>query len=393
MRISKFISFAVKSVKERKTRALLTILGIAVGPAAIVAINSMVEGYSHTILSEISGFLSPYDIVITPTGAGPSISQYVVEQLSSIPGVKMGIPFYTIPALVQTPQGKTGVTIFSVNLNQLRVAAPGLSLMQGNYPPPVDYEAIAGYDFLTDYGFTAGEPIQVTLFYDGLNSTRSFLISGVLNEFGSFLGVDVDKSLVVPLSFGEQFTPYFNGVILVAYSTSQVNAIVNSIKAKYGGAFNIVVAEEFIKLIGNTLTSLNGLLISAGATSFVVSFMGVTTTMFTSVVERTREIGLLRALGFTRKDVMVMFLTEAFVMGLIGGGIGLLAGMLMATVLTSEHFGLGFSFLKGLQVIPVFSPTFLVEAIGIAVVLSLVAALAPSYRASKEEPSVALRHE
>ncbi|WP_256202168.1 ABC transporter permease [Sulfuracidifex metallicus] len=88
MRVSKFLSFAMKSVKERRTRAILTILGIAVGPAAIVAINSMVEGYSNTILSEISGFLSPYDIVLTPSGVGPSLTQYVVDQLDAIPGVK-----------------------------------------------------------------------------------------------------------------------------------------------------------------------------------------------------------------------------------------------------------------------------------------------------------------
>ncbi len=393
MKVSKFVSFAMKSIKERRTRALLTILGIAVGPAAIVAINSMVAGYSDTIISEISSFLSPYDIVLTPSGTGSSISQYVVDQLSSIPGVKLTIPFYTIPAIVQTDQGRVGVSIFSVNLDQLKEAAPGLSLLKGVYPPPVDYEAVAGYDFSSDYGFSPGEPIQATLFFNGLNTTRSFLVSGILNEFGSFLGVDVDKSVIVPLSFGEQFSPYFSGVIVVAYSTSQVSSIVDAIKEKYGDGFSIVVAQEFIQLIGNTLKSLNALLISAGATSFVVSFMGVTTTMFTSVVERTREIGLLRALGFTRVDVVLMFLTEAFLMGLMGGGIGLVAGISMAFLLTSEHFGLGFSFLKGLQVTPVYSSIFLGEAMGIAVILSLIASLAPSYRASKEEPSVALRHD
>lgn len=393
MRVSKFLSFAMKSVKERRTRAILTILGIAVGPAAIVAINSMVEGYSNTILSEISGFLSPYDIVLTPSGVGPSLTQYVVDQLDAISGVKMSIPFYTIPALANTPQGEIGVSIFSVNLNQLKVAAPALSLMSGKYPPCVDYEAVAGYDFSSDYGFSSGEPVQVTLFYHGINGSRSFLITGILNEFGSFLGVNVDKSIIVPLSFGEQFSSSYSGVIVVASSTSQVNSIVNAIKQEYGSSFNVVVAQEFINLIGKTLVSLNSLLISAGATSFVVSFMGVTTTMFTSVVERTREIGLLRALGFTRHDVLVMFLAEALLMGFIGGIIGIGAGMLMAFLLTSEHFGLGFSFLKGLQVTPVYSPIFLAEAIGIAVTLSILAAMAPSYRASKQEPSTALRHD
>lgn len=176
-------------------------------------------------------------------------------------------------------------------------------------------------------------------------------------------------------------------------SLGEVNEVVNEIKQKFGNSLDIVVAEEFIQLIDNTLQSLNGLLVSAGATSFIVSFMGVTTTMFTTVVERTKEIGILRALGFTRFDVLTMFLVEASVMGFIGSITGLALGSVVALILTQEHFGLGFSFLKGLSVSPVYSPTFMLLVLIFSTILSVIAALGPAYNASKLDPNKALRYE
>ncbi|MEM3939245.1 MAG: FtsX-like permease family protein, partial [Saccharolobus sp.] len=123
------------------------------------------------------------------------------------------------------------------------------------------------------------------------------------------------------------------------------------------------------------------------------SFMGVTTTMFTTVVERTKEIGILRALGFTRNDVVILFLTEAGVMGLIGSLIGLGLGSIVSLILTQEHFGLGFSFLKGLSVSPIYSLSFMIEVLIFSTGLSILAALGPAYRASKLDPNKALRYE
>ncbi|TRM97021.1 ABC transporter permease, partial [Sulfolobus sp. F1] len=124
-----------------------------------------------------------------------------------------------------------------------------------------------------------------------------------------------------------------------------------------------------------------------------VSFMGVSTTMFTTVVERTKEIGILRALGFTRNDVLFIFLCEAGVMGFIGSVLGLGLGSLVSFVLTVEHFGLGFSFLKGLSVTPVYSLSFMLEALIFSTFLSILAALTPAYRASRLDPNKAIRYE
>ncbi len=400
MKLVDFIVYALSSLRERKVRAILTILGIVVGPATIISINSMVLGYSHTILSEISNFLSPYDIVITPTGRGLSLTQYVILQLESIIGVKMVIPFYSFPAFIRTSNGLEGATVFSVNINQLKIAAPAISLNKGYFPTTdVQYEAVVGFQLGNPQGeggyssIRENQVIQVIIFDGDSNFTKNFLVTGILNEYGSFLGVDIDKSIIVPLAFGQTISSSYSGAIIIVNSLNQINYVVNEIKEKFGESLDIIVAEEFIQLINNTLQSLNALLVSAGATSFIVSFMGVTTTMFTTVVERTKEIGILRALGFTRYDIITMFLTEASLMGFIGSIIGIGLGSLVSFILTEEHFGLGFSFLKGLSVSPVYSPFFIVEVLIFSTLLSILAALAPAYRASKLDPNKALRYE
>ncbi|MEM3972371.1 MAG: FtsX-like permease family protein [Saccharolobus sp.] len=398
MKILDFISYSLSSLRERKVRAILTILGILVGPATIISINSMVLGYSHSIISEISNFLSPYDIVITPTGRGIQLSQYFILQIEAIIGVKTVIPFYSFPALIRTPNGFEGVTVFSVNIDQLRLAAPAISLNKGYFPSTqTGYEALVGFQLGNSgnsyYGLKPNQVVEVIIFYNGENFTKNFLITGVLNEYGSFLGVDVDKSIIVPLSFGQTISSSYSGAIIIVNSLNEINYVVNQIKQKFGDSVNIIVAEEFIQLIDNTLQSLNGLLVSAGATSFIVSFMGVTTTMFTTVVERTKEIGILRAIGFTRNDVVILFLTEAGVMGLIGSLIGLGLGSIVSLILTQEHFGLGFSFLKGLSVSPIYSLSFMIEVLIFSTSLSILAALGPAYRASKLDPNKALRYE
>ncbi|QXJ32762.1 ABC transporter permease [Saccharolobus shibatae] len=398
MKILDFISYALNSLKERKVRAILTILGIVVGPATIISINSMVLGYSHTIISQISNFLSPYDIIVTPTGRGLPLSQYLILQLETIPGVKMVIPFYSFPALIRTPNGYEGATVFAVNINQLKLAAPAISLSSGYFPgTEVSYEASIGYQLGNPQGgyspIRPNQVIQTIIFYNGNNFSKTFLVTGVLNEYGSFLGVDIDKSIIVPLSFGQSISSSYSGAIIIVNSLGEVNEVANEIKQKFGNSLDIVVAEEFIQLIDNTLQSLNGLLVSAGATSFIVSFMGVTTTMFTTVVERTKEIGILRALGFTKFDVLTMFLVEASVMGFIGSIIGLALGSVVALILTQEHFGLGFSFLKGLSVSPIYSPTFMLLVLIFSTMLSVIAALGPAYNASRLDPNKALRYE
>jgi len=200
---------------------------------------------------------------------------------------------------------------------------------------------------------------------------------------------------------------------VVVDSVSQVNQVVSEIQNTLGKGVRVVSVEQFVTLINQTTASIDGLLFVAGASSFIVAFVGILSTMFTTVMERIREIGVLRAIGFTRRSIMILFMAESIMMGLIGGIAGVGAGVGMGYLLTSlsnsgggrfggggpggaNSFGgggPGGANPFGGHVTPVFEPVFMLEVIGITAVFSLLAGIIPAYRASRIEPAVALRYE
>jgi len=150
-----------------------------------------------------------------------------------------------------------------------------------------------------------------------------------------------------------------------------------------------------MEFVNNVLSGINMLTMSVASVSLLVAFVGIMTTMFTSVVERTREIGLLKAVGFTSNEVLGMFLAEAGVLGLLGGILGAVAGIGIAYVRT--YFRGPYKIGEGMVLVSKFSPIFTPGSIGFAVLLAflvgLAAGLIPAYRASRMEPARALRYE
>jgi putative ABC transport system permease protein len=141
------------------------------------------------------------------------------------------------------------------------------------------------------------------------------------------------------------------------------------------------------------------LLVIAGSSSFVVAFVGVTTTMLTTVIERTREIGLLSSLGFTKMDVLLLFLLETIIMGIIGTALGTalgLGGSYVISYLASQLFSgtpSNGSAFGSIHIVPYITIDQVIS-IDLAMILTTaVGGLIPAYRATKIEPAKALRYE
>ena len=148
------------------------------------------------------------------------------------------------------------------------------------------------------------------------------------------------------------------------------------------------------KAIASTVQELMGTFIgflsAIAAVSMFVGAVGIITTLYTSVMERTREIGLLKAIGYTRETVLFMFLTESFAIGLLGGLLGLVLGVGGAYVLIQlMPFGVG----QAISIDPYFSPPSLIQVFLLACALSVVAGLYPAWRASTMNPITALKKE
>jgi len=379
-------------------RSVLTILGILIGPASIIGITSMVGGYRTYITDQLLK-LGTNTIAVTPSGSF-TITPADVQMLQGIPGVKGVFPYYVIPAYISVPGGTEQVEVLAVNAQEgLVEAVPGIQLSSGQYPQPYDTAgAVLGYLVANPRNqyyphFQVGQVVNLQMYVDGSLESKSFMVTGVLKEFGQSFFINVDQDLFVPLATGQEVTgsQRYAGVLLVVYNSAHVNQVVNQIYDLFGNQVSVYTAQEGINIASSIIGSLNALLVSAAAVSLLVAFIGVTTTMFTSTIERTKEIGLLKALGFTSWDVVGMFVAESALMGLIGGISGLGTGVLVAYALSylrpASSLGLE------VAISPEFSLQTSLMAFGLSVLVGILAGMIPAYRASKLMPMEALRHE
>ncbi|MFP3171043.1 MAG: FtsX-like permease family protein [Sulfolobaceae archaeon] len=392
------VKLAYRALFERKTRAILTILGIVVGPLIITTITASVQGLSQSAINLILRDVSPEAIFVTPLNG--YLSSYTITQLSHLDGVVYVVPFYTIPVTIYTSKGEISTTILSVNIYDLQKVLPGISISSGTAPSAQSYNQVAiGYDLQNppspnQPSLHVGQEISVSVVLpNGGQKTETLLVTGGLSDFDINLGtIIINQALIMSYSIGEEiYGTKYSGAIVLASSLQDVSKVVSEIHQYLGSYVSVNSAQDIVSFINQQVVSFNLLLLIVSSASFIVAFISVLTTMITSVVERTREIGLLMSLGFERRQVMLMFLSETTIMGIIGGGIGTIGGYLSSYGFLD--FLLSSPLFKNLHAEPIFTITQAVTLFLFIVLISTFAGLIPAYRASKIEPAKALRYE
>jgi putative ABC transport system permease protein len=181
----------------------------------------------------------------------------------------------------------------------------------------------------------------------------------------------------------------YDTIYVITTSPDINDKVETSITKVYGKNIGVISPKAMASTIQEIMGTFLGFLSAIATVSMFVGAVGIITTLYTSVMERTREIGLLKAIGYTRETVLLMFLAESFTIGLLGGLLGLAFGIAGAYVLIQLlPFGEG-----AMRVTPSFLPTDLAQVFLLACALSVVAGIYPAWRASTLSPITALKKE
>jgi len=395
----------MKVLTEKKFRAVLTIIGISIGPLALVMMTSTVRGYANYVEGAILA-LGQNTVVILPSERY-RLTSSDLDYIRSLEEVSEAEPFYTTQGYVQTVEGRRNVFIYAVDSSILVKAIGNLELEEGDFPLDMEItycvigHSIAYSTVSNTRLYEIGDVITVNIVEvlggGKLNLRKiSLRIKGILKEFGGAAFVSPDQTIFLPLKSGSSILNMkdMSGIFIVAKDPSLVDSLTRRIRETYQDKVTVVAFQQIARTVTSVTAALDFIVFSASLSAFAVAVAGTASTMITSVIERTREIGVLKALGFTDKQVVIMILAESIIMSLIGGAIGMTAGVIGAHILSSRGLTVTAGS-SGIIIVanPEITADLILTTVLITVAVGVVGGTLPAYRAAKIPPATALRYE
>ncbi|MGD0995115.1 MAG: ABC transporter permease [Candidatus Bathyarchaeia archaeon] len=440
MKTVDIFGYSFSAIKLRKLRAALTTLGVVIGIAAIVALLSITQGLQATITTQLQQGLSTNTLIVTPgqsalgqatsggsgvggagaggrgfnlggssTSSGFNLYVNYTQQIDSLsPDIAGSFAVIQRSGYVDAGGVNSSVTIYGVNFNQYAqqysktfVAASGTIPLS-----PTDNETVVG-TLVNDPGqngtllFGAGDDIGI-IWTNGttlpvVNETYTAQVSAVLQKVGGLgIGGPSDTGVYIPLTQAESFFGTDQCDMIIVQLKSSDNATITNVSKAitnyFGGQVSVISSTAVLSLLSTVFSTIQLFLGGIAAISLLVAGIGIMNIMIVSLIERTREIGILKALGMKSRTVLTIFLGESVIIGLIGAFVGIALGWVLANVvakvLASGAFG-G----NGFRVTPLLTPEVFLGALGFGVGVSVIFALYPAWRASKLKPVEALRYE
>jgi putative ABC transport system permease protein len=385
---------ALEALRVNRLRSALTMLGVIIGVLAVVVLVAIGTGAKDVIEKQISGLGSNIILVVpgeVGLGAVPTQSRLSLADVAYVRRA-VGDPRKVTVAVTSGEPVRVGRTEVFATLTGTDENLPNVfdrPLRRGRYLSATDVDtrrrvAVLGSE-VADRLFGAVDPIgrQVTI------AGVRFRVVGVYTELGEAFGVTRDQEVHVPVTTAQRLIGIdrVNGIAVGASGPDDIaplqRKVVDALADRYPGEkFSAVTQTQLLGTIGTVLTMLTGVLAAIAGISLLVGGVGVSNIMLVSVRERTSEIGLRKALGARRRDVLLQFLVEAVLLTTIGGGIGIalgVGGALLIGALTPVPAALTW--------------WSIILAFGVSAGVGVFFGVAPARRAARLDPVVALRAE
>jgi len=399
------LKIALRAIRANKMRSLLTVLGVMIGVAAVIGVVSLVQGLQFAVSKQLENVGSTFLRVVPDFSATqrnpflpvPSLTyDDAIAVSKGATAIRDFTPLFISTAQTNHRDVQHGTQLLAVNDRYQEVVNQWVD--RGRFFTPIDEEArkrvcVAGAELARSLDVRDGETIRI--------DNNTFTVVGIMEKRGASVGGDPDDVVYIPfttaqLLYGPDQMQHIPIILQVRsreeidYAKDQVREILRArhhLKPKEKDDFQITSQEELMKTISKVLGSITMIMAAVVGIALLVGGIGIMNIMLVSVTERTREIGIRKAIGARRADVLLQFLIEAIALSGLGGGIGVAGGFLLATTV---RFGVK----KWIELPPVHTPLWaIVLAFTFCALLGIIFGIYPAAKASKLDPIEALRYE
>ncbi len=393
--IQDYIELVVKTLLHRRIRSWLTIIGVVIGVAAILSLVTLGEGMKNGIEEQFEK-LGISNIRVIPGGNnGPpnpsrTLPNSILDRIEAVRGVDYVDPVTINRAIVEYDNTERLVSIlgYDTSLGSKGFVDLDTDLQAGRFFTAADKNSVLiGHDFAKD-------AFEKELFTKNniLIDDQKFRVIGIFEETGT----DIDGNVYIPLDtsrdlFDQQDT--INGAVVHLLRGIDIDEAAESITRNLErdldeDEFDLFTPDQILEQINAILGIVQTVVGGIAAISLIVGAVGIMNAMFTSVLERTNQIGLMKAVGATNADVLLIFILESGIIGLVGGVLGVVIGTAMA-------YGMAFA-INASGFVPVviqINPQVVAISLAFAFFVGIISGTVPALQAAKLKPVDALRYE
>jgi putative ABC transport system permease protein len=400
-----YILYALKGLKERKLRSWLTMLGIFIGIASVVALIGLGEGLRGAIVGQF-GFIGPDVLAVQASGinfAGPPgqavarpLTDDLTNKIQRVYGVEAAINRYIESGTLEFNDRQDIVFAWNVPTGKDRKVFEdmlNLAVDKGRLLKDGDkFKVVIGNDFSKDDRFGKGMRVGSNIIFNDLE----FEIIGIMNKKGSFIfdtSIIMNEDVLID-NFREDDS--VNAIAVKVKDITDIDNVKSNLEELLRKERNVGKGEEDFSVESpeSTLATLNDILFGVqlfisiiAFISIIVGSIGITNTMYTSVLERTKEIGIMKSIGAKNSTIFKIFLIESGFLGFIGGIIGVIIGIILAySFAFLGRISLGSDLIKA-----DISISIILFSILFSTIVGLIAGSIPAIQASRKNPVDSLR--
>ena len=422
MRIRDIFSYSVSAIKRQKVRKGLSILGVTIGIAAIISIVSLSSGFQDLVNTQFEQGFSSNTLIVTTESISfadteSDLQLYINDTkiINAIENVNQSVAVLQKTCLIQIGDQEYILSVIGVDYELYSSIFEKTFVAESGLIPtsPENTSVVIGArvnDPWKNGSLLTSISSEINITYttrSGVNvenRTYTGRIDGILGEIGgTTIGGPIDVGVYIPIETAEEFFETNEVKTIIVQLTSSNDKVLveasDEIEAVFGNQIQVITPKSVLDAISSVIRTIELFVSAITGISLVVAGVGIMNTMLTSLMERVREIGILKALGMQKRTVLTVFINEALIIGLLGSVFGILTGSALA--LSIDQLGLLENFTTGtyntvlgeISIRPVFNSSLFIYSFIFGIIISVIFGLYPAWRAAGMDPVEALRHE